>query len=156
MCIPTILSRHCSGQQGNRQLSTVYAKIFNWSLVWATGQQGGFERLCQNFEFVIILGNRATCCSRMYISKFWSRHSPGQQGNKQILNVYAKFLNWSLVWATGQQAGFECVCQNVESVVSLGNRATCCYWICMPKCWIRLYQLLPAVAWCCQLFPDID
>ena len=57
----------------------------------------------------------------------------GQQGNKQVLNVYAKMLNPSLVWATGQHVVIEYVCQNFEFVV-----ANCC-------------QPLPDVANCFQI-----
>ena len=111
----------------------MYAKNFNSSLVWATGQHALLECIYQNFDSVIGLGNRATCWSRLCMPTILSRHCSGQQGNRQLSTVYAKIFNWSLVWATGQQGGFERVCQNFEFVV-----ANCC-------------QPLPDVANCFQI-----
>ena len=109
------------------------------SLCRSTGQQAVLERVSQNYYVVIVSVNRSTGCFRMCMPKLVICHGVGQQGNRHLLNVYAKITKnlsrhrvgqqvnrlFSNVYAkignlsgcrsTGQQAVFEWVSQSFKS-----------------------------------------
>ena len=109
MGIPKLLSRHCVGQQVNRLVSNVYAKICKLSWCQSTGQQAAFERVCQNNKKCKLSLCRSTGQQAVFECVCQNLKFVVSLVNRQFSNGYPRIIKSSSCRSTGQQAVFECV-----------------------------------------------